>query len=69
MYTTNTYKMGKDFCKYTKKCPIYQGETLSNEHELTVYKNVFCQRGIRGWKNCKQFLIYENSKRSSEQEL
>ncbi len=50
----------KDICKYAPQCPIYQGKELENINSLVVYKNVFCERGPRGWNNCKQFLIFKN---------
>ncbi len=50
----------KNICKYKDVCPVYQGKTIEDNRKLTVYKNVFCIRGYRGWRNCKEYLIYEN---------
>ncbi len=53
----------KNICKHKDVCPIFQGKTDVKEKQLTVYKNVFCNRGYRGWRNCNQFLIFENQGR------
>ncbi len=50
----------KNICKHKNDCPIYNGKTISDAKKVTIYKNVFCNRGFRGWKNCKQYLVYEN---------
>lgn len=51
--------MPVNFCKYFKDCPVYQGEVDTNGTPLTIFKNVFCNRGVNGWENCKQYLIYK----------
>ena len=51
--------MLKNLCKYFKECPVYQGEVGTNGNPLTIYKNVFCKRGFKGWGNCEQYLDYK----------
>ncbi|MCW3786468.1 hypothetical protein [Plebeiibacterium sediminum] len=50
----------KNICKHKDVCQVYQGRTIENKRMLTVYKNVFCIRGYRGWQNCKEYLMFEN---------
>ncbi len=47
-------------CKYAEQCNIYLGKTEVTGNKLTIYKNVFCHRGERGWQNCKEYLIKNN---------
>ena len=51
--------MPANICQYIKTCPIYQGKKEVSTTPLSIYKNVFCNRGLRGWNNCKQFMDYE----------
>ncbi len=57
--------MAANYCKYIKICPIYQGKEETNVASLSIYKNVFCIRGMRGWKNCEQFLKYEKQEKTT----
>ena len=58
----------KNYCIHRNKCPIYKGETISEENKLIIHKNVFCQRGHKGWRNCNDYLIFENTSCSSEKQ-
>jgi len=51
-------------CPYIKECPIFQGKVATNGIPLTLYKNVFCNRGAKGWNNCEQYLEYKSNARS-----
>ncbi len=42
-------------CRFAIECPIYNGEVKVNDTPLTIYRNVFCNRGIKGWNNCERF--------------
>jgi len=42
-------------CHYANECPVYKGEVNELETPDFLIKNVFCNRGIKGWKNCKRF--------------
>ncbi len=48
--------MSANLCQYIKTCQIYLGKKETNGAPLALYKNVFCNRGIKGWKNCNQYL-------------
>jgi hypothetical protein len=55
--------MSTNLCQYIKTCPIYQGKQETNGAPLALYKNVFCNRGYKGWENCEHYLEYNlNSK-------
>lgn len=56
--------MSKTLCPYTKSCSIYQGKGDTGGVPLTIYRNVFCHRGIKGWSNCKD---YNNNQKNSTQ--
>ena len=58
--------MASNLCQYIKTCPIYQGEDESISTPLSIYKNVFCNRGFRGWDNCKQFKEFEKPSTPNE---
>ncbi len=47
--------------QYINTCPVYQGKEDTISTPLTVYKNVFCYRGINGRGNCKKYLEYQLS--------
>ncbi|GAF05280.1 hypothetical protein JCM21142_94007 [Saccharicrinis fermentans DSM 9555 = JCM 21142] len=46
-------------CKYTKTCPVFKGEVAINGTPLSIYRNVFCRRGDKGWNNCEQYLEFK----------
>ncbi|HKJ79444.1 MAG TPA: hypothetical protein VKA10_07910 [Prolixibacteraceae bacterium] len=50
--------LGK-LCKYSKECSVYGGKNTEIEKPLFIIKNVFCNRGQKGWSNCKRFILYE----------
>ncbi|MBI9066267.1 MAG: hypothetical protein JEZ09_03170 [Salinivirgaceae bacterium] len=49
----------KSKCKYSNDCPIFLGSDKSIVLDLMVYKNVFCNRGEKGWSNCKKRVEFE----------
>jgi len=51
-------------CPFTGSCELYQGSGLPENSNLTVWRNVFCSAGIRGWKKCKQYQQFEKDRRS-----
>jgi len=61
--------MATNFCKYIKTCPVYQGKEETNGTPLTIYKNVFCNRGLRGWGNCKHYLEYQLNNKMNVRKL
>lgn len=48
--------LGK-LCPFAKDCPVYLGELLVEKVSTMLVRNVFCNRGLMGWKNCKRYLI------------
>ncbi len=42
-------------CRFSNKCELFLGKKESSKTPLPVYRNVFCNRGIKGWKNCKEY--------------
>jgi len=59
--------MSKHICQYRKECPVFQGKVATNGTPLAIYKNVFCNRGIKGWSNCEQYLEYNVNARKKIQ--
>ncbi len=41
-------------CQFAGECPIFQGEE-ETKIELSIFRNVFCNRGHKGWKNCDRY--------------
>lgn len=53
--------LGK-LCKYAGECTVYQNRNNKIEKPVFLVRNVFCNRGPKGWTNCKRFLAYEEGK-------
>lgn len=41
-------------CRFADECTLYQGEE-EIKIELSIFRNVFCNRGLKGWKNCDRY--------------
>ncbi len=50
--------LGK-LCKYASKCTVYQNSNSELKKPVFLIRNVFCNRGGKGWYNCLRFLKYE----------
>lgn len=48
-------------CRFAVECSIFKGEEKISKTPLMIYRNVFCNRGIKGWKNCVRFKELDNS--------
>ena len=46
-------------CGYAEECPVYLGKTEVKEMPLHLLRNVFCNRGKKGWKNCSRYNLLE----------
>lgn len=57
--------LGK-LCQYAKECPVYIGKVKSIETPVFIIKNVFCNRGINGWKNCHRYNLLSENKEVTE---
>lgn len=44
-------------CQLAKNCPVYQETLIVDRISLPLLKNVFCNRGYNGWKNCERFKL------------
>jgi hypothetical protein len=44
------------FCLFVDTCSLCQEKEDKKGMDLVIYKNVFCHRGISGWRNCKRYL-------------
>lgn len=51
-------------CRYAETCPLYHGIGLSENMTRTLWRNVFCYRGIKGWSNCEKYHVFEDKNSS-----
>lgn len=49
-------------CQFADECKIYQGKKIISDVPLSIYRNVFCNRGIKGWKNCTEYNVLMDEK-------
>ena len=49
-------------CKYAQECPVYQDKVKDIGKPIFLIRNVFCNRGIKGWSNCARFNALEEEK-------
>lgn len=54
-------------CKYAGQCAVYQNKNKEIDKPLFLVRNVFCNRGPKGWYNCQRFLAYEEQKPVSDE--
>jgi hypothetical protein len=53
-------------CKYAGECPVYQDNIKNLGKPVFLVRNVFCNRGIKGWSNCKRYVALESGKSVNE---
>jgi hypothetical protein len=53
--------LGK-LCKYAGECTVYQNENNEVKKPIFLVRNVFCNRGAKGWNNCMRYQAYEEGK-------
>ena len=46
-------------CRYADDCDLFKGNGIPQHMTLSLWRNVFCNRGIKGWSNCDTFQLYE----------
>jgi hypothetical protein len=51
-------------CRYATTCPLYQGDGIPENMTRTLWRNVFCYRGIKGWSNCEKYQEFEKENTS-----
>lgn len=49
-------------CKYADTCPVYNNKSETISTPLHILRNVFCNRGSRGWENCVRYQLEESDK-------
>ncbi len=52
------WNLGKR-CRYADSCQLYQGNGIPENMTRSLWRNVFCNRGVKGWSNCKQYISFE----------
>lgn len=62
----DTNMSGGKVCKYAKECPVYNEEITDFEVPQHIIKNVFCNRGAKGWKNCTRYNMMEENQEVPE---
>ena len=53
-------------CKYADECPVYNNRIEGLETPIHILRNVFCNRGRRGWENCVRYQLYESKQEVPE---
>lgn len=53
----NDTKHYGNLCMFAKSCPVYQGEVIIERISPFLLKNVFCNRGYKGWRNCERYKL------------
>lgn len=53
--------LGK-LCRFAGECSVYQQENIKINKPVFLIRNVFCNRGAKGWNNCRRFLMYQEGK-------
>lgn len=51
-------------CRYAETCPLFHGVGIPGNMTQTLYRNVFCYRGLKGWANCSKYKAFEEEKSS-----
>lgn len=51
-------------CKYADSCTLFQGKGLPENMTRTLWRNVFCYRGMKGWTNCETYHTFEKENTS-----
>ena len=46
-------------CKYASECPVYQDQITNLGKPVFLVRNVFCNRGSKGWSNCVRLRTLE----------
>lgn len=54
-------------CKYTSQCPQYNGEGIPENMSVTLWRNVFCYRGQKGWAGCAKFMEFSLADRTDKE--
>lgn len=55
----NDKKNYNSLCQFAKECPVFQGDLIIERISPFLLKNVFCNRGFKGWRNCERYKLAE----------
>ena len=44
-------------CKYAGVCPVFNGKLNEKDKPTFMYRNIFCERGNKGWNACKRYQV------------
>ncbi|MGD9555528.1 MAG: hypothetical protein AB7V25_00750 [Mangrovibacterium sp.] len=53
--------LGK-LCPYSVTCPVYQERLIVERVPPFLIRNVFCNRGQKGWNNCVRYRLIAEDK-------
>jgi len=53
-------------CQFATECSLFQGKEKT-KIPLPLFRNVFCNRGMKGWKNCDRYGEFIERKNYDEQ--
>lgn len=53
-------------CKYADKCPVFNNEIEGLKSPIHIIRNVFCNRGRKGWENCVRYQLEESNQEVPE---
>lgn len=53
-------------CPYAGDCPVYKNMIKEIDTPIHIIRNVFCNRGKRGWENCVRYQLTESGKEVTE---
>ncbi len=57
--------LGK-LCPFAASCPVYQGQLILERISTSLIRNVFCNRGNMGWKNCARYILAKDGEEIPE---
>lgn len=57
--------LGK-LCKHSADCHVYQNKNKELNKPLFLIRNVYCNRGYKGWSNCKRYVLLEQGLEADE---
>lgn len=53
-------------CHFANQCTLFKGEEKT-KIELSIFRNVFCNRGPKGWKNCERYKEFLKNQATDDQ--
>lgn len=53
-------------CQYASDCPVYNDNNTRINKPVFIVRNVFCNRGTKGWGNCKRYVLLKKDETVDE---